>query len=828
MNRRRFLKQGALGAGAIGLGPAITAGPLALQHGNPIASESAQDENGTFPRQAIHAEEILLHDAVVVSRPGEIPFAEQTAAKVLVEEVEKRTSIRLSTSTMWSGGKPVIAITSGKLVPEWGRQVPARQGVGLPETRAEGYRLYVDTRSGPPVVWVIGADARGALFGVGRLLRRLTGSRGKLSIASNLDIVTAPAYAIRGHQLGYRATPNTYDAWNADQFEQYIRELTFFGANSIEGIPFQDKRNTPVMKVPRPEMNWEIGEICQRYGLDYWAWIPATFSLKDEAKRKQLLKQCEEFFKATPVFTGFTFPGGDPGDNPPELVLPFLEDIARLLTKTHPEARVWLSLQHFTPAEIDYTFKYINEHLPPWLGGLVAGPGSPPMEGVRNRLAKRYGFRDYPDITHNKLCQYEVQEWDQAYALTEGRESINPRPAEYAAIFSQTSGYTNGFISYSEGVNDDVNKTIWSALSWNPSLSPREILVEYARVYFKPAVTERAADAILALENNWHGPLIDNGGVEGTLLEWEQLSKIAPDLDGNWRWQMCLLRANYDAYLRHRLVNETRLESQANVVLARSEKLGADKAMAEGTRVLDRAVTQPVSVELRAQIFELCDRLFHSIGLQTSVQKYFAIGEERGAILDFVDYPLNNRWWLEDQFKAIRALESEDEKNRRLLQLATWEHPGPGCFYDDLGNIAKSPHVVQCYSGNGPELEERPQPTFWWWDQGKSRARLSWQVTLWPTALVYEGIDPDADYAVRSTGYGQALLRINGERVEPTLNGTQMGEFKQFPVASRFVKSRKLVLTWDRPQNEENLNWRRQSRLAEVWLLKNPGAKPQV
>jgi hypothetical protein len=821
MNRRHFLRQGALGASAIRLGPAISAGSFAFQ---PHASQVEKSQNHTSDQQATPLHHIRLDDAIVVSRPGKLPYAEQTAAQVLVEEVEKRTSIRLGASTKWPEGNPVIAITSGKTVTEWGRQVLARQGARLPETRPEGYRLYVDTRNQQPIVWVIGADARGTLFGVGRLLRRLNVSRGKLAIASNLDIATAPAYAIRGHQLGYRATANTYDAWNAAQFEQYIRELTFFGANSIEGIPFQDKREAPVMKVPRPEMNWALGEICQRYGLDYWVWAPADFDLKDETRRAQMLRQCEEFFTATPVFTGFTFPGGDPGNNPPELVLLFLEDIARLLGRTQPEAKVWLSLQHFNPAEIDYTFSYIDQHLPPWLGGLVAGPGSPPMQGVRNRLAERYGLRDYPDITHNKLCQYEVPDWDQAYALTEGRESINPRPAGYAAIFSQTSGYTNGFISYSEGVNDDVNKTIWSALSWDPGLASREILVEYARVYFKPAVAERVADAILALENNWRGPLIDNGAVEGTLLEWQQLAKTNPDLESNWRWQTCQVRANYDAYLRRRLVNETRLESRANAILANSESLGADKAMAEATRVLNRAVTQPVSVELRTRISDLCEMLFHSIGLQTSVQKYFAIGDERGAVLDFVDYPLNNRWWLEDQFKIIRALEREDEKNRRLLQLANWEHPGPGSFYDDLGNIAKSPHVVNCYPGNGPELEEHPTPTFWWWDQGKSRARLSWQVTMWPAAVVYEGLDPDGAYVVRSIGYGQALLRINGERIEPTVNSTQMGEFKEFPVALRFVKNRKLVLTWDRPVGEEKLNWRQQSRLAEVWLLKNRGA----
>lgn len=823
MNRRRFLKQGTLGASAMGFGQMIASGEFGSRSQSLVARGVTKVQDSRSPQAAMALQDVQLGDAVVVSRPGKLPPAEQTSARVLIEEVEKRTAIRLSTSTLWPAGTTVIAITSEKLVPEWGRRVPARHGERLAETLSEGYRLYVDSLSQPPVVWVIGADARGTLFGVGNLLRRLNGSQGKLAIASKLDIATAPVYAIRGHQLGYRATSNTYDAWRSAQFEQYIRELTFFGANSIEGIPFQDNRETPVMKVPRPEMNRALGEICKRYGLDYWAWVPATFSLKDEPRRKEMLKQCEEFFRDTPVFTGFTFPGGDPGNNPPELVLPFLEDIAKLLGGAHPEAKVWLSLQHFTSAEVDYTFNYINRHSPPWLGGLVAGPGSPPMGEMRNRLPMQYKLRDYPDLTHNKLCQYEVPEWDQAYALTEGREAINPRPAEYASLWGHSAAYTDGFISYSEGVNDDINKIIWSALSWDPNQTPRKILIDYARVYFKPAVAKRVADAILALEKNWHGPLIDNGAVEGTLLEWQQLAKMAPDLDSNWRWQMSQLRANYDAYVRRRLVNETRLESEVNDVLADAEKLGADNAMAEATRLLDLAVTKPVSVELHTRISHLCDRLFHSIGLQTSVQKYDAIGEERGAILDFVDYPLNNRWWLEDQFKVIQGNESADEKNRRLLQLATWEQPGPGSFYDDLGNISKSPHVVHCYPGNGPELKEHPQPTFWWWDQGKSRARLSWQVTLWPIAVVYEGLDPGAKYVVRSTGYGQALLRINGERVEPTLDGKQMGEFKVFPVAARYVKDRRLVLTWDRPANEEKLNWRLQSRLAEVWLLKDSG-----
>ena len=103
-----------------------------------------------------------------------------------------------------------------------------------------------------------------------------TFAKGKISIDSPVDIATAPKDAIRGHQLGYRTQANSYDAWSPQQFDQYIRELTFFGANSIEGIPFQDLRPTPVMKFSRREMNRTIGEICDRYGIDYWCGSPPT------------------------------------------------------------------------------------------------------------------------------------------------------------------------------------------------------------------------------------------------------------------------------------------------------------------------------------------------------------------------------------------------------------------------------------------------------------------------------------------------------------------------------------------------------------------------
>ena len=481
-------------------------------------------------------------------------------------------------------------------------------------------------------------------------------------------------------------------------------------------------------------------------------------------------------------------------------------------------------MQGFEKPDVDFVHNWINEAKPDWLGGLVAGPSSPPIPETRARLPQRYGLRDYPDITHTVRCQWPVAWWDPAFAFTLGRECSNPRPVFYKTIQDYLAPYTSGFISYSDGIHDDVNKTVWSRLGWQPDAQPRDILLEYTRCFFGSAVAESAADGILALESNWNGPLAENGGVDATLVVWQQLEAKATGLRDNWRWQLCLLRAYYDAYTRHRLIFESELEREANLALSSAPARGVDAAIAAALAVLQRATSAPVRKEWRVRIDQLCSDLFRSIKLQTSVPLYHASGYERGAVLDFVDHPLNNRWWLEDQFARIRKLSSEAEKREALELIRTWEHPGPGSFYDEVGNIAKSPHVIRGEGLNtDPTMERNPNPGFWWWDEGSSRKRLSWQTSLdWPLGLAYHHLDPAASYRVRVTGFGQVRLRANGESLAPARDARQeVGEFKMFPIPSSLLRSGTLTLTFDRPTNEANLNWRQQSRVSEVWLLKD-------
>lgn len=764
-----------------------------------------------------------LKDSIILIPDGENSIAEAVAADLLYDEVEKRTGIQLRISKKWLDQQATIAITTCMSEMLAGRAIPERDGDDLTELRPEGYRLWMNLERGcQPIVWVVGADSRGVLFGVGHLIRLLDWGIGKAFLHGPLDITTSPAYPIRGHQLGYRARANSYDAWNAETYEQYIRELMFFGTNSIENIPFEDTMPSPVMPISRDEMNLALSDICARYGINYWVWTPVEFDLGDSAERRAAeIEKHRKFYNTCKRLDGIFVPGGDPGGNSPELLMPFLKNIGELLMEQHPNARVWLSMQGFRGADIDYTHSYIKEYMPDWLGGLVAGPSSPPIIETRKRLPQKYGLRDYPDITHTVRCQYPVAWWDPAYSYTLGRECPNPQPLYYAHIHNWFAPYTQGFISYSDGIHDDVNKCIWSARGWDPEVDVREVLKEYASVFFRPDLADAAADGILALEKNWEGSLAENGSVEGTLALWQDLESQAPELGNNWRWQLCLLRSVYDAYTRQRLLYESSLEEKVNAILAEVPNIGADEAIDQSMAILNQAVDNPVATELRQRIDELCEALFGSIGLQTSVERYHASGPERGAILDYVDYPLNNRWWLEDEFKKIGELDSENEKLARLENIRTWENPGPGSLYDDVGNVAKSPHVVRGEGLNtDPLMKGNPNPGHWWMDSGYSRTRLSWQMSMnWPIAVKYENLDPNARYTVRMTGCGDAYTFMNGVQVRPTLYGKELGEIKEFPVPESVLGDGKLIVTWERP-DERHLNWRQHSRITEIWLIK--------
>jgi hypothetical protein len=732
----------------------------------------------------------------------------ETFVRVLQEEIKARTQLNLLVQEK-SNKLPLIALVLASDVLLGDIAVPKLPTPSV-VLQKEGFGISIDLSSGRPILWLIGGDERGVLFAIGEFLRKADLNKQKIVVDKTIEIVTAPKYAIRGHQIGYRNTANSWDAWNEKQYEQYIRELALFGSNSIENIPLQDGPPGPHMKIPREEMNIKMSQICMNYGLDYWVWTPADIDLSDQVKFKEEVKVHSDFYKQCPKLDGVFFPGGDPGSNHPKDVMPFLEAISVELKKYHPKAGVWISLQGFSDEQVNYFYEYLGKYKPTWLAGVVSGPSSPNMADTRFQLPKQYKHRHYPDLTHTVRCQYPTENWDQAFALTEGREVSNPQPFYYAKIHNQFAPLTDGFLSYSDGVHDDINKVIWSQMACNPSKDVRAVLVEYASLFFGHSISAQVADGILALERNWVGPVEENGAIETTFAYWQNLELKNPGLQLNWRWQQLVMRAYYDTYVKRRKIYEQKLEREANEILLNAKTIGINQSMELALNKVNQADKSPIYPELRQKVVDYCEALFKSIGMQTSVPKYQASGAERGAILDFIDYPLNNRWWMEDEFKKIKKLPSEKEQLERLDIIAKWENPGPGSYYDNISDLSKGPRV---------KTRTEDATDVLWADNGLSRRRLSTQLFQNFPKLEYADLDPNAMYTIRISGYGEALLRVDGERIEPTLYNKGMEEFKEFQLSPKYVKDGKLSVTFDEPE-ESKLNWRQHSKVFDIWLLK--------
>jgi PKD repeat protein len=762
---------------------------------------------------------VNLTGAVLVTRAGTLPAAEAMAATVLVEEIEKRTGITIPRTTTWPTSGLVIALMSRE-------GQPAKHAAKVSPSRApEGFRMFAEQRaSGPDALWILGADGRGALYGAGKLLRLMSWSySGSVILELGPDLDTAPIEPIRGHEMGYRNTANSYDAWDVATYEQYIRECVIFGANAIQNIPFDDS-TSPHFTVTQAAMNTAISDICDRYGIEFWVWTPVN--MNDPAARAQALADFATMYAACPRLDGVFLPAGDPGHNPASVMMPFAEQVAALLATHHPDAGVWIGNETLTHAELDDFFTYLQTQEPTWLRGVVYGPWTKiTIEETRTRTPSQYKLRRYPDITHSIECQYPVPNRDRALAYTLGRENPNPRPFSAAMIHDLYASDSDGFISYSDGINDDVNKHIWTMAGSDSTMSEMDMLTEYARFFFGPTVASDAVTGILGLETN-EGvePLAVSTSVPFTFTLWQGLesSKSGKALvDTNWRWQLCLLRAYYDKYIQERLVNENVLEANANAILANAAALGADTAMAQAATELAKATTQPVQPALRTRIQQLCQALYDSIGLQTSVALYGAANWERGAILDWVDQPLNNRMWMESEFTRIGSLATEGEKLTEIDKLVNWENPGTGGFYDDLGNASKEPHVVNQKTWlEDPGFVESTQDEFIE-IVGRETWRLSWldqAQTLYgqPLQMSYTGLNTAALYRLRVLYTGRF-----GATMSLTANGTYTVH------GSVAQPSTPQVLSYDLPASATSsgalqLDWTldagRGCQVAEVWL----------
>jgi hypothetical protein len=767
-----------------------------------------------------------LTRAVVVT-PADLSRPEKKAVAMLIEDVRQRSGVRWTVAADLPADAAWIAVGQDRALRRLDARLQASLGTGPARDAPEGY--HIGTAPEQHAVFVAGNDPRGVLFGVGRLLRALRVRGGRVFLPRDFRLTTAPVIPLRGHQLGYRPKTNSYDGWDLDQWEKYIGELAVFGTNAIELIPPRSDDDADSPHFPRPPMEMMVGmsRLADELGLDVWIWYPAMDrDYADPATVAFALGEWAEVFRKLPRIDAVFVPGGDPGHTRPGVLMELLQKQAESLRRYHPQARMWISPQSFNRDWLDEFLAILRDE-PAWLGGVVFGPQIRiSLAELRKAVPPRYPIRGYPDITHSIQCQHPVPDWDLAYALTEGREVINPRPLDQAAIFRAYREHTIGFVTYSEGCNDDVNKIIWSGLAWDPQTPIVELLREYGRYFVGDRYAEGFAQGLLALERNWRGSLLTNAAVGTTLRQFQDLERtVGPAELRNWRFQQALYRAYYDAHVRDRLIAETAQESEALGVLRRARSIGARPAVEQARTILARASRSLVSADQRARVFELAEALFQSIRMQLSVTRYKAIAVGRGATLDTIDVPLNNRAWLDDQLAAIGKLEAEEDRLRAIAALVDRTDPGPGGFYDDLGDPARQPHLVR-----GPGFAEDP-------DYRRSTLAGFGRRSGWPLAwcqnaqshydapvvLRYETLDPDAHYRVRVVYAGdnfRARVRLDagGSEVHALIAKPDPARPLEFDIPTEATRDGTLTLRWSQEPGQGGNG--RACQVAEVWLIR--------
>lgn len=794
--------------------------------------------------------EVADMSQAVIFTPGPMPARGALAVRILTEEIEKRTGIRVPLAdSRPAGSSPLIVV---RYAGQGGGESEDRAAGDLPAPGPEGFRIYTDDRP-PRTIVVEGADDRGVLYGVGKLLRLLYMTDAKIEAPVSIHLSETPHFALRGHQLGYRPKTNAYDAWTPEIYAQYIRELALFGANSIEIMPpiTDDDRMGPLMKYDPLFMMRHVSEVCDSMDLDVWVWYPNMGAednwypasgndeefMKPDYLRQQLAER-DEIFRSMKRLDHIFVPGGDPGALGAQDLFDFMAMEAEVLRKYHPHAKMWVSPQAFNPTDewLDTFFMNVRKE-PEWLAGVVFGPWEKhSLPELRKLVPERLAIRSYPDITHSLGCQYPVHNWDTAFALTLGRECINPRPEEQKHIhnFSKDDGIV-GSLSYSEGINDDVNKFVWSGQDWSPDTPVVQTLREYARLFIGPAFEEGVAQGLLALERNLRGPVGLNPQIPLTLKHWTAMEAAADDrVRGNYRFEQGLLRAYYDAYIQRRWIHEAELERQAAELLGRAGEWGTLPAMAAAEEALRKKDSEPVGGEYKRKCEELADRLFEHIGAQLTVEKHKAIGVIRGAFMDSIDTPLNDMAFLLDAFGLIRQMPEEERRLAALRAIVDRTNPGIGGFYDNFGAghslsrvhithdweddpgyletviVRHNPAlIVESYSKltGGNTFTRLCRDTLHKMLPGLTHPPLAWVSYLSsyyaaPVKVVYDHLDCRAAYTVKVMGLwgGKVRMKINGRYMDDAAV-KHRGLLDEFTVTPDLIPDGKLEIVW---LNEES------------------------
>lgn len=774
------------------------------------------------------------------------------AAETLIDEVKKRTGIiwHIQKKEVFKEGNSIyLCLQSMPPFQELMASFPTKFSI-LP---AEGAQVIVLDEK----IYLIGTDERGLFYAIGRFLRNINFDISHISIAPDYYFCQSPVKKIRGHQLAYRPICNTFDNWSVNQFEQYIRELILFGANSIELLPgntdLDDLREMQqrkgFTKIPEhthlatswPHMQYEYNEmlehlskIIDKYGMDVMLWYPNLGNFDTQEDIDNQLKERELVFKSLSRLDRLVIPSGDPGELHPDQLFSFAEKISNLLRKYHPQANIRLTLQAFHQSDewVNRFFYHVNNR-PPWLKGLTISPWLKiaPTQ-FRKMIATELEIHHYPDITHNLNCQYPVPNWDLAFAIGLGREAINPRPKAQKRIHNLVAPFVVGSIGYSEGIHDDLNKFIWLDQDWNPDATTEETVKDYANFYMSSHLSTQIAKALFALEENWNNPVLNNPTIYNTFLLWQEIKNSASlTLESNFRFQMHYLRAVADYFIQSKHIVETEVVQKIEYHI--QENNYSESAINKISDLINMKSNKNLE-NLLLLCKKIGDGLYLNIGLQLSVKRHLNIAWNRGAFLDTIDISSTNVGYFQKVIANILKSNNTEIKKNLYDKERKYLKTKNNCIYENYkANHSQLPTQMPLGSENDPAFYHTAFINFSvhllhltdaetdkigpinrnWLSQISSRYDE-------PLHLFFKNISPSKKYELEVTCtkqyFGNSHITIkssNGICVQPEILIEKWVDTFKCPIPFSAIENNSLLLSFTTPNGELGPN------IAEIKLL---------
>ncbi len=433
------------------------------------------------------------------------------------------------------------------------------------------------------VVRISGGDPRGVLFGIGKFLRSSRFTQDGF-VPGTWRGTSAPDNPVRGIYLATHFN-NFYEAAPIEEVVQYIQDLGLWGYNTIF-IHYPTWQFDNLQS--EPSRIWfnrfkEILASAKKYGLQIG-----------------LIQPVNQGYKSTPdSLRGTKVPGNRRGNHGVNLC-PSIPEAREMLLDLYSNL-----LDQFAEISLDYFIFWPYDEggcacsqCWPW-GGRGFPKLSREMETLIHRkfpeskiILSTWSFENEddnnPDGEWTGLEKYLQRDnsWVD-YIMADGHDNYfpkyileqgvpgnlpllnfpeismfgmspwggygsNPAPEHFQQLWNRIKHMASGGTPYSEGIYEDINKSIIAGFYWNRERKAEDVVREYLSFEFSADVAPEMMKVVKIFEQNHDRNNIHDSAILAFKLVSNAEIHLTPRVRSSWRWRIFYLRALIDKELYQR------------------------------------------------------------------------------------------------------------------------------------------------------------------------------------------------------------------------------------------------------------------------------------